>query len=75
MLVLSRKKNESIVINNDITVTVMSLLMTMLSFFFLDSTSIAAYPFQRQGAVPVSWFPRDSAAGKKQIAPVKIPFP
>src|SRR5438874_9526281 len=26
------------------TVTVMSLLITMLSFFFLDSTSIAAYP-------------------------------
>jgi hypothetical protein len=26
------------------TVTVMSLLMTILSFFFLDSTSIAAYP-------------------------------
>jgi hypothetical protein len=26
------------------TVTVMSLLMTMLSFFFLDSTNIAAYP-------------------------------
>src|SRR5439155_13454795 len=26
------------------TVTVMSLLMTILSFFFLDSTNIAAYP-------------------------------
>src|SRR5262245_9270245 len=31
------------------TVTVMSLLMTILSFFFLDSTSIAAYPSLRQG--------------------------
>jgi phosphoglycerate kinase len=29
------------------TVTTMSLLMTMLSFFFLDSTSIAAYPFHK----------------------------
>src|SRR3954453_18496546 len=29
------------------TVTVMSLLMTMLSFFFLDSTSIGAYPFHK----------------------------
>src|SRR5438094_10440392 len=28
------------------TVTVMSLLITMLSFFFLDSTSIAAYPLE-----------------------------
>src|SRR5262245_50666726 len=28
------------------TVTVMSLLMTILSFFFLDSTSIAVYPSQ-----------------------------
>src|SRR5579864_9559589 len=27
------------------TVTVMSLLITMLSFFFLDNTNIAAYPF------------------------------
>src|SRR5262249_31442202 len=34
------------------TVTVMSLLMTMLSFFFLDSTSIGAYPFQSPEAVP-----------------------
>src|SRR5207302_6978888 len=34
------------------TVTVMSLLMTILSFFFLDSTNIAAYPSLRQGAVP-----------------------
>src|SRR5690348_14075266 len=32
------------------TVTVMSLLMTILSFFFLDSTSIAAYPSLSQGA-------------------------
>src|SRR6516165_3202061 len=31
------------------TVTVMSLLMTILSFFFLDSTSIAAYPSQSRG--------------------------
>src|SRR5947199_7623390 len=29
------------------TVTVMSLLITMLSFFFLDSTNIAAYPSWR----------------------------
>jgi hypothetical protein len=28
---------------------VTSLLMTILSFFFLDSTSIAAYPLQNQG--------------------------
>jgi len=27
---------------------VMSLLMTMLSFFFLDSTSIGAYPFTQK---------------------------
>src|SRR5439155_21271276 len=41
------------------TVTVMSLLMTILSFFFLDSTSIAAYPFQRQWARSFGyWFPR-----------------
>src|SRR5262249_58723026 len=33
------------------TVTVMSLLITMLSFFFLDSTSIGAYPFLRPEAV------------------------
>src|SRR6059036_3578225 len=31
------------------TVTVMSLLITMLSFFFLDSTNIAAYPSLSQG--------------------------
>src|SRR4051812_3484025 len=30
------------------TVTTMSLLMTILSFFFLDSTSIAGYPSQCQ---------------------------
>jgi len=28
---------------------VMSLLMTILSFFFLDSTNIAAYPSLSQG--------------------------
>src|SRR5262245_59659362 len=32
------------------TVTVISLLITILSFFFLDSTSIAAYPSLRPGA-------------------------
>src|SRR6478609_5326385 len=40
------------------TVTVMSLLMTILSFFFLDSTNIAAYPSWKA----ISWcdrFPRD----------------
>src|SRR2546427_11661466 len=31
------------------TVTVMSLLMMILSFFFLDSTSIAVYPSQVSG--------------------------
>src|SRR6266478_3979973 len=35
------------------TVTVMSLLITMLSFFFLDSTSIGAYPFLSLKAVRV----------------------
>src|SRR5437764_11621609 len=38
------------------TVTVMSLLMTMLSFFFLDSTSIGTYPFPSPEAVPVVGF-------------------
>src|SRR5947209_688688 len=38
------------------TVTVMSLLMTILSFFFLDSTSIGAYPFPSPEAVPVVGF-------------------
>src|SRR5688500_6249466 len=35
------------------TVTVMSLLITILSFFFLDSTSIGAYPFLSLEAVRV----------------------
>jgi hypothetical protein len=35
------------------TVTVMSLLMTMLSFFFLDSTNIAAYPSWSKSLVPI----------------------
>src|SRR3954453_8186430 len=38
------------------TVTVMSLLITMLSFFFLDSTSIGAYPFPSPEAVRVVGF-------------------
>src|SRR6185437_1012414 len=43
------------------TVTTTSLLMTMLSFFFLDSTSIAAYPFQcRDSGALICWFPRVS---------------
>src|SRR4029079_7981520 len=33
------------------TVTVMSLLMTILSFFFLDSTSIDFYPFPAPGGL------------------------
>jgi hypothetical protein len=55
----------------------MSLLITMLSFFFLDSTNIAAYPSWKQGAVPVNWFPRawGLAMGAETNAPVKIPFP
>src|SRR5947209_5699741 len=43
------------------TVTVMSLLITMLSFFFLDSTNIAAYPSLRQGATPGDLVPTRSA--------------
>src|SRR5467141_1645755 len=40
------------------TVTVMSLLMTMLSFFFLDSTNLAAYPSPKD-KMPflLYWFP------------------
>src|SRR5713226_3761903 len=60
------------------TVTVMSLLMTMLSFFFLDSTNIAAYPSLRQGAIPAesgSHALTLFAAPDQQNAPVKIPFP
>src|SRR5207302_6007052 len=45
------------------TVTVMSLLMTMLSFFFLDSTSIAAYPSPRQGVIPGDLVPTRSEYG------------
>src|SRR5262249_61348368 len=41
------------------TVTVISLLITILSFFFLDSTNIAAYPsWKSHGAGPREWFPR-----------------
>src|SRR5204862_7149457 len=46
------------------TVTVMSLLMTMLSFFFLDSTNIAAYPSWKRGAGPGELIPtRSTHAG------------
>src|SRR5438045_9327766 len=46
------------------TVTVMSLLITMLSFFFLDNTNIAAYPSRRdKGPVPVVLAPTRLAAG------------
>src|SRR5207253_9317043 len=55
------------------TVTVMSLLMTILSFFFLDSTSIAAYPSQSPrgrtcGLIPThDSFPR-AAGGQRWYA-------
>src|SRR5438094_10421854 len=47
------------------TVTVMSLLMTMLSFFFLDSTSIAAYPSLSKGQSWCCWFPRVQGDGER----------
>jgi hypothetical protein len=58
------------------TVTVMSLLMTMLSFFFLDSTNIAAYPSPKD-KMPflLYWFPRVVNGWEDKNAPVKIPFP
>src|SRR5207237_3774279 len=59
------------------TVTVMSLLMTILSFFFLDSTNIAAYPSWRETQFLENWFPRHRQTGKQGCttrAPVKIPF-
>src|SRR5579862_6543970 len=43
------------------TVTVMSLLMTMLSFFFLDSTNIAAYPSGRVAQFLKNLVPTPSA--------------
>src|SRR5262249_36675360 len=43
------------------TVTVMSLLITILSFFFLDSTSIVLYPFQRQW--PFQWLLAPTRSG------------
>src|ERR1700722_13947426 len=43
------------------TVTVMSLVMTMLSFFFLDSTNIAAYPSGRVAQFLKNLVPTPSA--------------
>src|SRR5713226_8001963 len=43
------------------TVTVMSLLMTILSFFFLDSTNIAAYPSGRVAQFLKNLVPTHSA--------------
>jgi len=37
---------------------VISLLITILSFFFLDSTNIDAYPSLSREVVSVIWFPR-----------------
>src|SRR5439155_17962657 len=58
------------------TVTVMSLLITMLSFFFLDSTSIAAYPSPRQGAIPVELVPTrsDSLGGQERAGEDPLPL-
>src|SRR5262249_61281176 len=61
------------------TVTVISLLITILSFFFLDSTSIAAYPSWKREACSSELIPTrlatDDKRGLQQNAPVKIPFP
>src|SRR5262249_1597234 len=64
------------------TVTVMSLLITMLSFFFLDSTSIGAYPFlspeavrvfrPRQPRLPAAW--RVPAGLARQSSRWGVPF-
>jgi hypothetical protein len=48
----------------------------MLSFFFLDSTNIAAYPSPKD-KMPflLYWFPRVVNGWEDKNAPVKIPFP
>jgi hypothetical protein len=48
----------------------MSLLITMLSFFFLDNTNIAAYPSPKDKMpILLDWFPRvGSAAGGQERA-------
>src|SRR5205823_5378729 len=63
------------------TVTVMSLLMTMLSFFFLDSTNIAAYPSESPrcgsgGLIPTHHFFPPLRGEKRGLfgAPMKTHF-
>src|SRR5438445_13381020 len=59
------------------TVTVMSLLITMLSFFFLDSTNIAAYPSPKdQMPFLLIWFPRvgNRAGGQKRAGEDPLPL-
>jgi hypothetical protein len=55
-------------------VTTMSLLMTMLSFFFLDSTSIAAYPFYKGANPKVPGSHAQPLGFEGECAPAKIPF-